>query len=368
MMLVVSLFGALRVFRRFRRRVQDDAGGGESPDSLLSGPAAQKLLPIWAGFGRQFAEVIGAKDDELPSADVPAAPPREGPAGPFVAMTIVTPWALLAMVLGALCFERGSTVRSYAFLGAMSGLVGYWTNWVAIRLLFKPTRPRFGFGVIPANRGKLIRRLASAIETHLVNPDVLASWLREKGVVADAIRGWHRGFSGLLESGEFRVDLKRRLSETGRLYLSDDAFRSVLTERVTAAARSFFREKLWTWVVDLVETPVLDRIKAEINRGFQRHGDEIVDDLVSRLDRWLDGFGGTLTQSLPELEAVVSEQIVTGLRRIDIRALVEKQLSELDEGELERLIHEATRNELAAVEVLGGVLGLLIGLLMPLFI
>ncbi len=369
MMLMVSLFGALRVFRRFRERSRAPGAEGGDGAGLKLGPAASKLAPIWAGFSKQLGVALGgtaAPAEEVAPPPAFVAEARRG--SQFVLLTAITAWALFAVAAGSFFFDRGSTARSFVFLSAVSGLVGYWTTWISIRLLFKPTRPRFGFGVIPANRAALIGRLSSAIETHLINPETLAAWLHQRGVVADAIRTWHQAFARLLDSPEFRTDLKARLAATGRLYVTDDDFRRALGDRVADVTRGMFREKLWKWVADLVEKPVLDRIRSELDRGLANHGDQMIDDAVSRLDGWLDGLNATIARSLPDLEEAVSDQVVAGLRRLDIRGLIEQQLASLHDGDLERLIHEATRNELAALEVMGGLLGVIVGVFMPLFV
>jgi uncharacterized membrane protein YheB (UPF0754 family) len=368
MMLLVSLLSAVPVLRRLRRRGREGAAAGDGTRGILPAGESAKVASIWSGFGERVAAVVAVPAVVRPPPPADVREPEREKRAIFIVLARLSPWVLLGMAAASALFEAGSRPRALLLLGGLSGFIGFGTNWLAIRLLFKPTRPRFGFGVIPANRAALVRRLAAAIEKHLVNPDVLSAWLHEKGIVKDLVRGWHEGFSRVLQSAELREDLKQRIAASGRLYLADEGFRSSLSEKLAQVAREIFREKLWKWVIDLVEKPVLDRLKAELNSGLEKHGDQLLDNTIDKLDGWLDGAAAVLTESLPDLEQIVSEQIVAGLRRLDIRALVETQLGELDEGELERLIHEATRNELAAVEVLGGVLGVLAGLLMPLFL
>lgn len=63
----------------------------------------------------------------------------------------------------------------------VGGIIGYFTNDLAIRMLFRPYRPiliggwRLPFtpGLIPANQGRLARRIADAILGSLLTPDAL---------------------------------------------------------------------------------------------------------------------------------------------------------------------------------------------------
>ena len=201
-----------------------------------------------------------------------------------------------------------------------------------------------------------------------MNPEALAEWLHEKGLVRRTLERWHDAASRVLGSVEFREDLKRRLALTGGLYLDDDAFRAAATEKLSGTIRDVLRQKVWKWVADLVEAPVLERVKVELLKGLKTHGGEMLGGLLSKLDLALDGLAVRLKEALPEIEQAASERIVAGLKSLDVRGLIESKLRDLDDGELERMIRTAVRNELAAVEVLGGVLGVLAGLLMPFLI
>lgn len=63
----------------------------------------------------------------------------------------------------------------------VGGIIGYFTNDLAIRMLFRPYRPivvggwqlPFTPGLIPANQGRLARRIADAILGSLLTPDAL---------------------------------------------------------------------------------------------------------------------------------------------------------------------------------------------------
>jgi hypothetical protein len=371
--LFASLLAALPFLRRRRGGRPGDPPAAPRKPFLPPGESA-KLAPIWDGFGDRVAALFGDPEETGDDAPVTAAEIERSTRGasdsrrhgsPFVWWSAATPWLLAAAGGGAFFLPAGEASRRFLLLGAVSGLVGFWTNWLAIRLLFKPTKPRFGFGVIPANRSALIERLSEAIESRLVNPEALAEWLREKGLVRKTLERWHDAASRVLGSSAFRDDLKARLGATGALYLEDDKFRAAATEKLSGAVRDVLRQKVWKWVADLVEAPVLERVKTELLKGLRANGGEMLGGALAKLDLVLDELAARLAAALPEIEEAASERIVAGLRSLDVRGLVAAKLREMDDGELERLIRDAVRNELAAVEVLGGVLGVFAGLLTP---
>ena len=69
----------------------------------------------------------------------------------------------------------------------LGGIIALSTNWIAIKMLFRPHKMIriFGFrvpftpGLIPRERGRLGRKLGEAIAKHLLTPDILASKLAD---------------------------------------------------------------------------------------------------------------------------------------------------------------------------------------------
>ena len=76
-------------------------------------------------------------------------------------------------------------------IGPMSGLViGAFTNWLAIKMMFRPHQPKYIFGMklpftpglIPKERGRIAEAVATSISENLMNKEVL-----EK----NANKDWH---------------------------------------------------------------------------------------------------------------------------------------------------------------------------------
>ena len=84
----------------------------------------------------------------------------------------------------------------------LGALIGYVTNYIAIRMLFRPLRPwrLFGVrlpltpGIIPAKRGELAQRMGEMVGSHLLTADDVRKTLEKpsfrrelKGAVNDKL-------------------------------------------------------------------------------------------------------------------------------------------------------------------------------------
>ena len=70
------------------------------------------------------------------------------------------------------------------YIVCVSSLVGYWTNYVAIKMLFRPREKRFGFqGVIPAHQGEIAGALGKVIRERFFNPNDIMSYCEEKELI-----------------------------------------------------------------------------------------------------------------------------------------------------------------------------------------
>ena len=83
-----------------------------------------------------------------------------------------------------------TTLYYFLIFPVVGALVGWFTNWLAIRMLFRPRQPaRFlGWtfqGVIPRRHAQLADRIAETVENSLLTPEDL-----EKAVLNFEARTW----------------------------------------------------------------------------------------------------------------------------------------------------------------------------------
>jgi len=81
-------------------------------------------------------------------------------------------------------------ILQYLLPPVLGGIIALSTNWIAIKMLFRPHREirllgirvPFTPGLIPKERSRLARKLGEAISAHLLTPDILASKLADPAV------------------------------------------------------------------------------------------------------------------------------------------------------------------------------------------
>ena len=186
---------------------------------------------------------------------------------------------------------------TYILIPVVCGLIGWMTNAIAVRMIFRPRRPIsvLGFkiqGLIPRRQSDLARSIGETIESKLLT---------------------HEDIQSALSSPEIQADLER-----------------VIREQV----EQFLDEKLGS-------NPLLS--------GFLQG--EMAENIKNMLSQQLKvGLLGFMDGMLETIES-----------RLDLKAIVQQRIESFDMATLETIILLIASRELKTIEVFGGVLGFLVG-------
>jgi len=321
----------------------------------------------------------------LNSRDRSTAPPQ-GPDVPerkplWLRLLALYPWLLLTgFIISFFLDFSGHTLRllqvSLPLDGLLrilcvSGLIGFTTNWLAITMLFRPSRkrPLLGHGLIPAQKRQIAQRLAGAVARDLINPEIIRKKFKETGTVERYREQMIGHLETVTSSAEFRADLKQWISRYTREVTSDPIIRSTASARVVKEL-----ERATTG-------PSLEMLALRTYAAFrERELREMIEEAILRLpeladresaqiDDFLDQLPHLLRESRDELDSLVTSLVDHLISRLDVRLMVEESLEALDETRLEKLIWQATDVQLRYIQYLGAVLGTLGGLIIwqPLF-
>jgi uncharacterized membrane protein YheB (UPF0754 family) len=188
------------------------------------------------------------------------------------------------------------------FVGA---LIGWLTNFLAIKMLFRPRQPWFilGFilqGVVPRRQRDLALKIGEVVEEELLKSEDILS-----AINTEELRGH---LAAVIET---RLD-------------------------------RFLREKLF-------------------------RGEFLFDKILSRevVQRVKRALITELVNLFPlEVEAAIKQLV----EKVNIRKIVADRVVQFDFERLENLVYRVARTELFWVEISGGILGFIIGLLQVLFL
>lgn len=187
------------------------------------------------------------------------------------------------------------------FIGAF---IGWATNVIAIRMLFRPHRPvrvpmtPFSFqGVLPRRHAELAASIGRAVAEELITPAVLLERLDMGAIKGDMVAAVGRHVQNRLEAG----------------------------------------------VPKWVPQGVRDGLASYVRDVVTKEADQVIDSLMGEFQQRL-------------------------ARRVDVEALVTEKLMELNLEELEALAVRLAGRELHAVMLFGGVLGFFIGVLQMLIV
>lgn len=243
-------------------------------------------------------------------------------------------------------------------LGA--AVIGYFTNWVAIWMLFRPHREKrvlgvripFTPGLIPSRRGEMAERMGAAVARHLITQESIAARIdtpevrrKVEELLGRYLDEWLRRDLGSVESlipERFRDDwqalkerLRGRIREQIARTLQDprtEAFlREKLEERVQAALQKPLRE--------LLPGEWLDRLPEQLADGLTRFVEDpaFEERVRTFLDERLEAF---LTSDKPLKEYVperVREAAYEKVREL-LPLLLEKLVAVLEDERLKKRI------------------------------
>lgn len=297
------------------------------------------------------------------------APPRhEGLYGNLILFLRTIPW-ILAVTLGVSFVWDFDGVVLYPFGYALnleglilvlsvSGLIGFFTNWLAITMLFNPRekRPIFGQGLIPSQRERVVYRLARAVSDELINEEIIKQKIEEAQIIPRYREMALSVTRGVLEDPDFRTDLKA---------ITADYVETVLTsEQVRRRIVEFTAEKLEEYLGEGVGGLALKAYRYLNEDDFKRRLDKAVHAIPSNLDVVLDGMDELLDEIPGRIEARAedieewSTRIVLGfVEKLDVYSMIMGNIARYDERQLEDLLKKTTNEQLNYIKYLGGVLG-----------
>lgn len=289
----------------------------------------------------------------------------------------------------------------------VGGVIGYITNDLAIRMLFRPRKAvyvgkfhvPFTPGLIPSQQGRIAQSIGGVISSQLLNEDTLRQTLLSEGTVG-ILRAKVRTALRVLSKDDRSVsDLLRQPPIREKVNMSVDEIQEKLTVALTARiidaklgyavvdsavgnsmdfitqnklfaklvdekAQEGIRSMLAEKVNDIISDKAPDISKAIVERFRAELMEARLCDLYAKHQDKED----TFVDSAAELyTTVLGDNIGKLLEAINIERIVVEKINSLDAAQLETMIFDIMKRELKAIVYLGALLGFIMGFVNLLF-
>ena len=286
----------------------------------------------------------------------------------------------------------------------IGAVIGYCTNYIAVKMLFRPLRPVHLFGrqlpftpgIIPKGQARLARAIGGVVGDTLLTEEDLQQMLLTEEV-----------------QNQLRISLDNLLREKEEVSLKELCLQFT-DETGYETGRAVMQEKLTDVVADrvldmglgeIISQKVLEAVRQKVSgslMGMMISGDMLdsfAEPIRSSVDRYLEGNVGALLapqvsrlwseteekhlgevdQSLREANIDLTEIVMQGYEKLvaakaaDLLGMLhlgnvaEDKVMSLEPEELEKLVMSVMKKELGAVINLGALVGFLIGLLNLIF-
>ncbi len=245
---------------------------------------------------------------------------------------------------------------------SVTGMIGYVTNWLAIKMLFRPREPRpiWGQGLVPANKLRIAEQFASAISKHILNEETLYKVLHEAGVAQRLAQAITQGTSSLLNDPEFQDTVRSGIKDILTQYVRDPQHQKqlirVIDARLLQVVPSGIAGGLFRSYRQLNEKgyhEVLQKTVLSIP--------DAVDEALKNLNIPEEEIRQFILSHTPQLEILLTETIQAVVSRLQLYNIIYGQISAFDETQLEALFLSTTNEHLQFIQNLGAVLGVLSG-------
>ena len=286
----------------------------------------------------------------------------------------------------------------------VGAVIGYFTNDIAIRMLFKPHHAKYILGVhvpftpgiIPKEKNRISGAIGKAVSENLMNREVLEKSLLSDDMlkkISNAIDEFVATQSGNDETIEqfalhylssddinaMRSDVTGGIVKlvTAKLQNSDlgSSIAHMATKHVMEKTRNSLAGRLGAEMfIQPLAQPIEKILAKHINEILQNNSQQMIQDLVNKEASELMGM--TMSQLttgrdeqveqikrgvLNAYRTIIIEHLPRILQDIDISTIIEQRINEMDMNEAEAIIMDVMKKELRAIVWLGALLGCIMG-------
>ena len=274
----------------------------------------------------------------------------------------------------------------------VGGIIGYCTNYIAIKMLFRPYkavyigkwRIPFTPGIIPKNQKRLAGAIGKAVSGQLLTKEALMESIDKTGekYITEISERIYESDSRILDILPEDID-REKLIESVSDSLSDKILEIAKQINYESVAAQFTKETLDSLLAGNpmfgmllnadIQNVVAEKLGNAIRRYLNDHGEESVKRFVlSYLREQSDKPIKELISGKVDKERL-TEMLLHAMRSafskygdeilnsIDVKGIVSQRIESMGMDELEELVMSVMKQELQAVINLGALIGAIIG-------
>ena len=273
-------------------------------------------------------------------------------------------------------------------------LIGYFTNYIAIKMLFRPRKEiyigkwklPFTPGVIPKNKPRIASAVGNAVSDKLLTESDIADSIKNSGIknaavneIISYITADTTSFKSLLNKNN-ADNLMENISEV----LGDKILSAIKRLDMKAVigdiAQRSFGNLLSNPMVSMflggnAMDGIAEKIAASLNEYLDTKGRELIIPAVKQETE--DMFAAPVKENLESIhitendirtllentvDKLMDNSVAKLISHINVKHIVEEKINDMDEKELEDLVMYVMKNELQTVINLGAVIGAVIGI------
>ena len=279
----------------------------------------------------------------------------------------------------------------------IGAIIGYGTNWIAIKMLFRPRKAvkigRFTLpftpGIIPKRKDELAKAVGDMVGNNLFTQEDMKNMLLSEeieNIIVDNImnifeseNSFKELFLSIIDEEHYahgRENIKLLISEKIRDGLLKAEIGDLIATEGKKAIQMKVKGMLKMFVNDDLINSIVQPMGGEVEKFIKEHSQEkivpIVEDEISEIEnksisKLMSNFEINYDEMKNIIKStytnVVVNYISTVLERLDISKVVENKIKDMEVVELEKLILKVMKRELGAIVNLGALIGLVLGTL-----
>ena len=249
---------------------------------------------------------------------------------------------------------------------SVSGMIGYGTNWLAVTMLFHPRRRHLllGQGLIPRQREEIVEALAEGVFRKLINEEIIKRQIERSGLVTKITQDLKKQLHTLIEKQEFREDLRLLIATTIREFVQSPERRAQIAHMAEELVDRLELEGVVGQLLNWSRPIWRESVLKDLDQWIETELPTILNKNLNLFDEQLTQLPDYLEQETDAIEQWLTSAIAYFLKQLDIKKTVLDRLRSFDEGEVEKMIKDASNNQLAHITLVGGILGVMGGLVL----